>query len=73
MNTKTTKWLVLTAIGLFLFILLFERRTQETTTTPEKLSRLLPNLNPTLVPPPPPCWAQCGACAPTAWRGGRAV
>ena len=49
MNTKTTKWLVLTAIGLFLFILLFERRTQETTTTPEKLSRLLPNLNPTLV------------------------
>ena len=49
MNTKTTKWLVLTAVALFLFIFFFERRTEETSTAPQKLSLLLPNLKPALV------------------------
>lgn len=49
MNTKTTKWLVLTAVALFLFIVFFERRTEETSTVPAKLARLFPDLKPALV------------------------
>jgi len=45
MNPATTRWLLLLALGLGLYILLVERRTENTSARAERAARLLPELS----------------------------
>ena len=44
MNAKTTRWLLFLAVAVAAFIVLFERRTDDTARRTERAARLLPEL-----------------------------